>query len=207
VVAALSVYSFVSTARDSERRRVCMPLCAMRPNYAAQNRLAPDFDLPSIDGKRRRRSDYAGKVLILNFWTKSCPPCLEEMPSLAELAKILREHPGIELVSICTDDTAEEIRGTLQSVLGGQAPFPVLIDPDAKVVTGKYGTRMYPETWFIDGQGVIRARFDGVRDWASPLTVNFAETLKSANTCEIQFSGASPFGPLAGLCDEIGAAG
>ena len=86
IVAALGVYGFVSTWKDAERRRLCSPLCGMRPNYAAQNRLAPDFELESLAGGKVSLSQYRGKVVILNFWTKTCPPCLEEMPSLVELA-------------------------------------------------------------------------------------------------------------------------
>ena len=37
-VAALAVYAFVSMARDSETRRACVPVCAMRPAYAGRNR-------------------------------------------------------------------------------------------------------------------------------------------------------------------------
>jgi peroxiredoxin len=208
LIAAIAVYSFVSTAKDGERRRVCMPLCAMQPNYAAQNRLAPDFELASLDGKKVKLSSYRGKVVILNFWTKDCRPCLEEMPALAELGKILSEHPGIELVTVTTDDSAEDARNTMRSVLGGDpAPFHVLIDPDAKVVTGKYGTKLYPETWFIDPRGVIRARFDGPREWAAALTIDFAETLREPLTCGIEFAAGSPGGPLAGLCEDVGVSG
>jgi thiol-disulfide isomerase/thioredoxin len=89
VLAAIGVYSFVAAARDGETRRVCTPLCAMRPNYANVNRLAPDFELGNLKGQRVRLSSYRGRVVILNFWTKTCKPCLEEMPSLSDLGKAL----------------------------------------------------------------------------------------------------------------------
>jgi hypothetical protein len=78
------------------------------------------------------------------------------------------------------------------------------MDPDAKVVTGKYGTKLYPETWFVDAGGVIRARFDGPRDWASALTVDFAETLRTPVSCAIEFERGRPNGPLSGLCESVG---
>ncbi len=202
-LAALIVYAFVSTARDGEGRRVCTPLCTMRPNYADRNRLAPDFELDNLKGRKVRLSDYRGKVVILNFWTKTCRPCLEELPSLADLAKVLRQHPELELLTICTDDTKQEARETLQSVLGGDAPFEVLMDPDAKVVTDKYGTQLYPETWFIDPQGVIRARIDGQRDWATALTVDLAKSLASPLACDISFHQGQAKGRHASLCDDV----
>jgi len=52
----------------------------------------------------------------------------------------------------------------------------VLFDPDRKIITGKFGTRLFPETWIIDPRGVVRLRVDGARDWSSALSV---EAIKS----------------------------
>jgi peroxiredoxin len=203
-VAAFGVYSFARTARDGEARRVCTPLCALGPNYAGRNRQAPDFELPSLTGEKVRLSSYRGKVVILNFWTKTCRPCLEEMPSLAELGKVVAAHPELALVTISTDDGADDVRGTLQSVLGtDKPPFVVLIDEDAKVVADQYGTKLYPETWFIDPKGVIRARVDGARNWDGSIPVGFAKSLADPYSCEIAFTRGRPTGELAPLCSEL----
>ncbi len=207
-LAALAVYSFGRTARDSEARRVCTPLCAVQPNYAGINRLAPDFELPATDGKRVQLSSLRGKVVILNFWTKTCAPCLDEMDELAELAALLKPTPGIQLVTISTDESAEDALGTVRSVLGTAPPFLVLIDPDGEVVTGKYGTKLYPETWFIDRDGVIRARVDGARAegtnaWNSAITLDFAQSLLDPVKCSIGFARGRPRGELSGLCSDF----
>jgi len=202
--AALGVYGFVTAAKDGETRRSCTSLCALRPDYAARNRLAPDFELPSIKGPKVRLSSYRGKVVILNFWTKTCRPCLEEMPSIADLAKALKAHPNVALVTVTTDDDAQDARDTLKSVLGGgEPPFEVLVDSEASVVREKYGTKLFPETWFIDQQGVIRARFDGGRAWATPMTIDLAESLNNPLVCEVVFEGGKPRGPMASLCGEF----
>lgn len=202
--AALGVYGFVTAAKDSETRRSCTSLCALQPDYAARNRMAPDFELPSINGRKVKLSDYRGKVVILNFWTKTCRPCLEEMPSIADLAKALKAHPNIALVTITTDEDANDARDTMKSVLGGgEPPFEVLIDADSKIVGDKYGTKLFPETWFIDQKGVIRARFDGGRSWASPMIVDLAQSLSNPVQCEVAFEARKPQGPLASLCGEF----
>ncbi|MEZ4227351.1 MAG: TlpA disulfide reductase family protein [Polyangiaceae bacterium] len=202
-IAALAVYSFARTARDAEGRRVCTPLCAISPNYAARNRKAPDFELPTLTGEKVSLSSFQGKVVILNFWTKTCGPCLEELPSLAELARMLKTRKDIELVTLCTDESADDARTTLSSVLGtAEPPFWVLMDPEASVVRETYGTKLYPETWFIDTKGVIRARIDGPRRWNEPIAVSFAESLKDPLACDIEFRSGRPIGPLAGLCGD-----
>jgi len=69
VLAALGVYCFVASAREGETRRACTPLCAMHPDYAARNRLAPDFELPTVDHTRRVRlsDECRDKPVVLIF--------------------------------------------------------------------------------------------------------------------------------------------
>jgi len=204
VAASFFVYGFVSVAKDGEARRACASVCAMKPDYAATNRSAPDFELPNLQGRNVKLSDYRGKVVILNFWSKTCPPCLDEMPSLATLGHSLAHRKDIALVTITTDESAEDASDTLHSILEAEAPFEVLIDPDAKVVGDKFGTKLYPETWFIDPEGVIRARVDGPRDWSSAVSLQFAESLRSRLDCDIRFEKRVPIGSNAHLCEEMG---
>jgi peroxiredoxin len=200
VGAAVGVFSFVHTAQDGQLRHHCSSLCEVRPEYAARNRLAPGFELPRLGGGYARLSDYAGKSIVMNFWTKNCQPCLEEMPSLAQFARTLRARKSAVFLSVCTDDTAEDVQQTLQKVLPEGVPFEVLLDPDAKVVTDLYGTKLYPETWFIDPKGVIRARIDGARDYDQPLYVHFVEDLSVNPGCSIEFRNLVPRGENAWLC-------
>lgn len=214
VLAAFAVYSFVSTAQNAELRRFCTPLCAMQPNYADANRLAPDFELPSISGKKVKLSDYRGKVVILNFWTKSCGPCLQEMPSLAALAQVLDARKDMRVVTVSTDSSVADVKATLKSVLPGKPPFEVLVDSNSDVVGGKFGTDLYPETWFIDPHGIIRARFDGARDWNTSLPIDLAASFKVENSCStglvnpepLRFSRGQAMGQLAGICADVGIA-
>ncbi|MGC4090547.1 MAG: hypothetical protein QM756_22295 [Polyangiaceae bacterium] len=71
--AAVGVYGFVATARDGETRRACSALCALKPNYAARNRLAPDFELPALSGGKLRLSAYRGKTVILELLDQELP--------------------------------------------------------------------------------------------------------------------------------------
>jgi len=201
VAAAAAVHGFVRTGIDAEKRRACDALCALGPDYAARNRQAPDFELPTVRGGRFRLSEHRGQVVILNFWTKTCRPCLEEMPSLVDLGRMLSDRDDVRLVTISTDESAQDIVTTLKSVGITDPPFEVLIDPEAAVVTGKFGTKLFPETWFIDPDGLIRARFDGAREWGDALPASLAESLAGPSSCPVEFVRGVPRGGQGYVCE------
>ncbi len=201
-LAATSVYLFVSVVQDGDARAACTPLCALAPQYAGRDRTVPDFELQDLSGRAVRMSSLRGKTVILNFWTKTCRPCLEEMPSLDELAVLLRsEGRDAVVLTISTDGSAADAKATLETVLGRPANFMTLVDPDAAVVSGKFGTRLYPETWLIDPRGTIRVRVDGARDWSNALVLNLLDTLdRRMGACPITFDRGKARNDPRGLC-------
>ena len=206
LLAGVAVFAFVTMARDAETRRACIPVCAMRPAYAGRNRLAPDFDLPAADGSRVRLSQLRGKTVVLNFWTTTCQPCLEEMPSLSELAKVLKTRRDVVVITVSTDAAKETALSALQTLLHEpKTPFMVLFDPESNVVRDKYGTTLFPETWVIDPEGVIRARFDGARDWSNAMVLDLVDSIERPMPCGVEFQAGRPSGAEAAICDESGA--
>ena len=202
-VAAVAVFGFVRAAQNDQRRTTCSALCALSPAYAGRDRLAPDFELPDMNGKPVRLSSFRGKTVIVNFWTKTCKPCLEEMPALAELAKVARGRKDFVVLTISTDQGPDDVRDTLKVVLqGAEPPFPVLFDPESEVVGGKYGTKLFPETWFIDPKGIIRARFDGARDWTDALAIEIAEMVGRPLGCPVEFARGNAKGKFASVCSD-----
>ena len=207
--ASFAVYSFVHAAQSDHRYTRCQAFCQLRPSYAGTDRLVPDFTLPDTEGRSVKLSSFMnGKPLVLNFWTKTCEPCLDEMPELAELAQIVKKD-GVHVVTVCTDDGPEAVADTLKVLFGDAGPpFPVLFDPDLTVVTDLFGTTLYPETWLIDGDGIIRARVDGnpkqVRGfgWSDPIPLEIIEQIGRPGSCAIPFSKARPLGPHADLCGD-----
>jgi peroxiredoxin len=212
LLAGMAVYAFVTMAKDAEGRRACVPLCAMRPSYAGTNRTAPDFELttlvPTPDGKQKiRLSQYRGQTVVLNFWTTTCKPCLEEMPSLADLAKVLKRRKDVVLLTVSTDATSEPVTSALATLLREKIPFPVMLDPESDIVGAKYGTHLFPETWIIDPQGVIRARFDGARDWSNAMVLDLIDSFERPAACSVEFQAGKPSGPGAAVCEESGSTG
>jgi peroxiredoxin len=203
VVAALFVYGFVAVGKEGETRRVCSTPCFLHPDYMAADRRAPDFSLKDLHGSTVTLDSLRGKVVVLNFWTKTCGPCLEEMPGLAELTKIIRDRPDVVVLAISVDQGPDDVKDTLQTVLREEPPFRLAFDPDSEVVRGKFGTRLFPETWFIDKRGVIRARFDGAREWTDPLVVNYIDSLRAGDYCSAKIDGKSLAGQAAAMCNDM----
>lgn len=202
-VAALGVYSFVTATKEGESRRRCNATCLLKPTYAGYERTAPDFQLKDSKGNDVSLSSYRGKVVILNFWTQTCGPCMEEMPEIADLARIVKPMNDVAVLTVSTDENGPEAEGVIRSVLRSDPPFPILMDPDAKIVASKYGTNLYPETWIIDKNGVIRARFDGAREWSNAAVVEMIEQIRRGGFCEVQAKGGSFVGKEASVCESI----
>jgi peroxiredoxin len=189
VLGATAIVLFSAAFADGEVRRRESPLRAMLgseaydalvrgertdQHYLGNDRLAPDFELRDAGGRPWRMREHRGKVVVLNFWTVTCQPCLQEMPSLIDLAELLRHRDDIELVTISTDRDW----GTVRTVIPDHSPLKVLLDPDRAVVRGRFGTRLYPETWIVDPRGVIRMRVDGPRDWSMPIALQIFESFR-----------------------------
>lgn len=174
VVCALgAAAAFGLAALDGEQRRDTRLVEILRPEYVGDNRLAPDFTLRDRAGKAIHLRDLRGKTVVLHFWSSDCPPCVRELSeSLPAFDEIARSRSDIALVLVTVDRDWNAISALVPN--GFRAP--ILFDPDRRVVDGRYGTRLFPETWVIDPRGVIRARFDHTLEWEAPA---FAEYVTS----------------------------
>ena len=180
------LFLFARAMSEAEVRRKENPLRAMvgdatfealsrgektELHYIGDGLLAPDFVLKDKDGKPWRLRDQRGKVVVMNFWSITCQPCVEEMPSLLALAETARRRKDMEVVAISTDKNWSAV----STIFPPNARLKVLFDPDRKIVKDKFGTKLYPETWVIDPGGVVRMRVDGPRDWGSALSIEAIE--------------------------------
>jgi peroxiredoxin len=159
---AIRLLKAVSVAAERERAGACL---ALAPDNVQEARKAPDFALPDLRGKKRRLSDYRGKVVLLSFWATWCPPCVEELPSLARLQSLMKGEEGFVLLIVSVDDSAKAVRAFFEKHGAPVGPEAVLIDPSRKV-PASFGTVKFPETYLIDRSGLVRHRFINKRDWS-----------------------------------------
>jgi thiol-disulfide isomerase/thioredoxin len=134
--------------------------------------VAPDFTLQDLSGRPVRLSEHRGKVVFVNFWASWCPPCVEELPSILRLHQAMAGR-NFEVLAVSEDDTLADVR---KFFAGNPPPFPVLMD-DGQQVTRTWGTSKFPETYVVDAEGRIVAKFIGPRDWASPASLDYFRSI------------------------------
>lgn len=118
---------------------------------------APDFTLLDLDGNVVRLSDFRGKTVMMNAWATWCPPCRKEFPELVQLYDANKER-GLVVLGLNLQEPREQVRNFAEQY---GATFPIVIDVDADVAS-QYRLLGLPTTWFIDGEGVLRAQQIGV---------------------------------------------
>lgn len=111
----------------------------------------PEFVLPAgVEGRPGLSSAdmKGGEPRMLNIFASWCIPCMAEAPQLAEL-----ERRGIPIDAIAIRDRPEDIAAFLER---WGDPFQRIGSDRNSSVQLALGSSGVPETFIIDGQGVIR---------------------------------------------------
>lgn len=118
---------------------------------------APDVEFRTAEGGVARLSDYAGSIVLLNFWGTWCPPCLVEIPHLIEVQKVLAELGGTIVGPAVGSGSAEAV---LRFGRDRGINYPLWLS-DYDTAVGRFGAAGYPFTLLIDGEGIIRKQYLG----------------------------------------------
>ncbi len=132
---------------------------------------APDFTVQDSD-RRVSLHDFRGKVVVLNFWATWCPPCIEEMPSLVAMQRQLGDQ--VTVLAVSTDVNADDYQRFVQS----RKLQLLTVRDGAQKSNALYGTFGFPETYVIDGHGIVRRKFIGPVEWTKPEIVDYLVRLK-----------------------------
>jgi thiol-disulfide isomerase/thioredoxin len=101
------------------------------------------------------------KLTMVNIWATFCPPCLEEMPALAQLRTEYKDK-GVNIIGIVTDvySTNQTVftknRATANLIIQKTgADYPHLLPSEDLVKARLQYSQAVPETFFVDNLGRI----------------------------------------------------
>jgi thiol-disulfide isomerase/thioredoxin len=123
-----------------------------RPNPLALGQVAPDLVVETLGGETVRLSDYRGRVVVLNWWSVTCSPCIEELPALNGLAEAFGDRAAFVAVAWDSVPEVEALLGRFAfdyrqtvgdadatSLFGEAFPRHVVLDAEGRVVFDQIG--------------------------------------------------------------------
>ncbi|MHA1556515.1 MAG: redoxin domain-containing protein [Candidatus Heimdallarchaeota archaeon] len=142
---------------------------------------APDFSVTTLAGANFTLTDYRGKVVLLDFMSVTCPPCMQLMPELVSISEEFND--SLVILSIDVDPTDSETQ-LLEFKNDYNATWSFALDSDD--LFEKFSVLDIPKTVIIDAKGYITLAETGFTA-GSGLTEKIEETL--AGTAEPIVSG------------------
>jgi cytochrome c biogenesis protein CcmG, thiol:disulfide interchange protein DsbE len=116
------------------------------------------------------QAKFDGKLLVLNFWASWCAPCVEETPSLSQLASEFGPK-GLVVLGISVDKDDKAYAAFLQKF------HPAFLTARDLKLHETYGTYMYPETYIISPDGKVLQKFAEGVDWNNPKIQQYIASL------------------------------
>jgi thiol-disulfide isomerase/thioredoxin/cytochrome c556 len=115
----------------------------------------------ALDGREVDLAKFAGKVVLVEFWSTTCGPCVSEMPTVKAAYEKLRPR-GFEVVGISLDDKEAPLRHFISEKA---LPWPQYFDGKGweNKFAVQYGVFGIPTMWLVDKRGNLRdinARFN-----------------------------------------------
>ncbi len=99
--------------------------------------------------------------MLVHFWGTTCPACLAELPDIERLADRLQKR-GVEVLCVCADE--HDLSRVQEIARQHVQRLPVWVDRSGMAAV-RFDAAVLPATFLIDGEGRLRARVVGSRQW------------------------------------------
>lgn len=129
---------------------------------ARYEKTAPAWELPKLEGGAAKMSDFAGKVIVLDWWGSWCPPCRDELPHFQALYAKYKDRVAFVGMNWERPQTPDRVGTVKKFMADNKYDFPVVLDHDQKAGEA-YGIEAFPTVFVIDRKGNILYRNIGYR--------------------------------------------
>ena len=120
------------------------------PDLLSKGTVAPDWELLSTEDKKTSLNSLKGKLVLVDFFYKSCYPCLQALPALQSLSEKYKAK-GLRVIGIDPLDKKEDNMPLFLSKQG--VTYTVLLG--GSDVAKNYHISGYPTMYLIDKNGKI----------------------------------------------------
>lgn len=118
---------------------------------------APPIVGETIDGSTFDISSHRGRWVVVNFFSTTCIPCIEEHPELVSFQETHEETGRATIVSVSFSDRASNVENFFETFGGG---WPVLAEDVGRYAI-EYGVAAVPETYLVAPSGIVTTKFIG----------------------------------------------
>lgn len=127
----------------------------------ARARVAPNFQLTTLDGQNITLESLTGKVVLVDFWATWCGPCREALPRVKEIARKFQGQPFVVVsISMDKDDAKWKDFVAHNNMTWMQYRDGYFEGPIAKM----FAVNAIPATFTIDADGVLQDQHVGDAD-------------------------------------------
>jgi len=125
---------------------------------------ASPVEVTDGSGRPIRLSQFAGRVVLVNFWATWCTPCVREMPGLDKLQERLG-GPDFVVVAINEDRDGIEVAKPFLKKL--KTPnLELYIDEGMKLMRA-LNVRGMPTSFLLNRSGEVVGKLEGIAEWSS----------------------------------------